>query len=308
MRRHAFTMMELIFVIVVIGIIGVVGTNVLKVVYENYIDTSLNNRLQAETEIPMQQIANRLQYRIKNSVIARKSNGDFSGLTSADGNETILEWVGYDIDGWLGTWSSTQGMNAPTWSGFIDLDTTSASPTNLSSPQSDLRNNGEADTVIKALRASGSSTTINNSAIFFVGAPSDVRHDYGWDGTTITDQAHTAHPITAASTTGSITPKGSTTFANVNVFEQYKLAWTAYALSIEDADSDGDDDLVLYYDYQPWEGESYTDGDSQIVMTNVDTFSFQGVGDMIKLQLCINIAMDVKNDGGYVLCKEKAVF
>ena len=85
------------------------------------------------------------------------------------------------------------------------------------------------------------------------------------------------------------------------------MSWTAYAVSIEDWEGDGDNDLVLYYDYQPWEGETYNNATGELLLENVDTFKFQGVGDMIKLQVCVTDG-NILGDGGYSLCKEKAIF
>ncbi|MCW8839326.1 MAG: protein containing prepilin-type N- cleavage/methylation domain protein, partial [Thiovulaceae bacterium] len=91
-------------------------------------------------------------------------------------------------------------------------------------------------------------------------------------------------------------------------YEYYQLAWTANAVSIED-DGKGNDtyDLVFYYDYQPWRGESYTDGKSSIIMENVPTFQFRAVGSMIKIQVCVKSDL-INNQQGYALCKEKTVF
>ncbi|WP_345981080.1 type II secretion system protein [Sulfurimonas sp. HSL3-2] len=65
--------------------------------------------------------------------------------------------------------------------------------------------------------------------------------------------------------------------------------------------------LTLYYDYQPWKGETYQNGKSQIIMEDVDTFRFRSVGDLIKVQLCVTDS-NISTSGGYSICKEKTVF
>lgn len=65
--------------------------------------------------------------------------------------------------------------------------------------------------------------------------------------------------------------------------------------------------LTLYYDYQPWKGETYQNGKSQIIMEDVDTFRFRSVGDLIKVQLCVTNS-NISSEGGYSICKEKTVF
>ncbi|MFC2073679.1 Tfp pilus assembly protein FimT/FimU [Campylobacterota bacterium] len=302
--RKAFTFIEMVFVIVVLGILAKFGAEIFRNVYQNYTLSVTNNKLQTDSEIAIQQISNRLQYRIKNSVIGRDSTGgvgDFKGLSAASGSENynILEWVGYDVDGWLGDDTNT----TPTWSGFIDVDDLVNSNVNtLVSPASDFRSGGRVDTVIQAL--SPSTTTVADAAIIFTGSNSNVKTDYGWDTTYAYDQNDTAvQRISAASSLNQISPTAGDNFSGVDVYEQYKMSWTAYALELNNRT------LRLYFDYQPWRGERHTDGNSSIIMEDVTTFKFQVIGDILKVQICVgdkNILNDV--NGEYAICKEKAIF
>ena len=72
--------------------------------------------------------------------------------------------------------------------------------------------------------------------------------------------------------------------------------------------SNGDDgNLTLYYNYRPWEGDTYLDGSSSVIMQDVDTFQFKAVGDLLKVQLCVKDG-NISSDGGYSICKEKTLF
>ena len=312
-KRRAFTMLELIFVIVIMGILAKFGAEIFKNVYDTYMRSSIQNRLQTETELALKQISNRLQYRIKNSVIGRTNAATWQGIQSVAGTENVLEWVGYDIDGWLGNdHGGALGYNRPTWTGLIDVDAIDAGTASINTLFSPGSDTGEANTVIQALRANGSATAFNNTAIFFNGANADVQVDFGWNGAVIADQNGTAaHRI---STGAGLQQFNATVgnFANVDIYEQYKLGWTAYAIAWEDPDGDNIGDLFLYYDYQPWEGEVYNNAANltnrrKLLLENVDTFKFQGIGDMIKLQICVNDG-NILGDGGYSLCKEQAIF
>ena len=308
--KKAFTFLELVFVILVMGVLANFGTNFLVQTYTSYTASTTNNKMLANVELTLKQISNRLQYRIRSSVIAR-NGGAFAALPSAGGGETVIEWIGYDIDGWLGS----AGLNLPTWSGFIDVDDPGAIGA-LSYLESPGTNTGVANAVIQALSPGAGGTGFANSAIFFTGANSDVTTDYGWDGVAQNIQSITAaHPIRAANIGGTATQlfdatAGPSTFVNTDIYENYKLAWTAYAISLEDGDGDGTaDDLVLYYDYQPWEGEGFAGGSSALLLQNVDTFKFVGVGETIQMQVCVN-DQDVlgAGDGGYSVCEEIAIF
>ena len=293
--RNAFTMLELIFVIVIMGILSKFGVEFLVQAYKNYTFSTINNTLQSNSATTLEFIASRLQYRIKDSVIGKNSADatDFKALGSATGsNYNVLEWVGADIDGFRGDTNST-------WSGIIDVGHASASNTVLVSP-------GTNTTQINSLIATLSNSDINDSAIYFIGADSDVQTGYGWNGSAITNQQAVMHPI--QSVTGEVSqfaPRVGN-FTGTEVFEYYKLAWSAYALILVDYDTDGStDDLMLYSDYQPWDGETYDNAHRKdLLMKNVDTFQFMAIGSIIKVQICIN--SDLKED--YSICKEKTIY
>ena len=298
MRRAAFTLLELVFVIVVMGILAKFGVELLSQAYQNFIFSSVNNRLQSQSEAAVETIASRLQYRIKDSVIAREADDDFFGLAgyTAD-NAPILEWVATDIDGFRGN-----SAVLPHWSGVIDIDASTA-PTTLVSPGTDTV---ALNTLIGTLSNGGS--TIDDAAIYFVGSDSDIRTGYGWDYAVgaITTQNEAMHPINdvAGQPTQFVSGVG-VDFSGVDIYEYYQLAWTAYAVGITDYNaSTSTGTLRLYYDYQPWKGERYANAKSAVLMDNVSTFQFRAAGSIVKIQVC------VKDDlvEEYSLCKEKTVF
>lgn len=110
MKRSAFTMIELIFVIIIMGILAKFGVELFQQTYEGYARSLYINELQSKSASAVQTLANRLTYRIKDSI----------NSTSITIN--TVTWTGMDIDGWRN--------NA--WSGIIDLDASNAAV--LSSP------------------------------------------------------------------------------------------------------------------------------------------------------------------------------
>ena len=303
MRRSAFTLLELIFVIVIMGILAKFGVELLSQAYKSFIFSSVNNRLQSQSTAAVESIASRLQYRIKDSVIAREADNDFFGLAGYTADDApILEWVGYDVDGFRGNTAVL-----PHWSGIIDLRDPSTTSTTLVSPQTDT---GELNTLISTLSNAGSG--IDNAAIYFVGSDSDIETGYGWDYAigAITTQNEAMHPMRSNGVANQFVPTNGDTgadnnFTGVDVYEYYQLAWTAYAVGITDYNlATNTGTLTLWYDYQPWEGERYTNGKSAVIMDDVSTFQFRVAGSIIKIQVCVN--SDLMED--YSLCKEKTVF
>jgi prepilin-type N-terminal cleavage/methylation domain-containing protein len=292
MLRKGFTMLELIFVIVILGILSKFGVDLLAKIYENYVFSGVQNRLQSESEMAVRQIANRLQYRIKDSVIARGGVGGTIypiGNTAIPGT-TVLEWIGIDIDGWRGSSTNTD----PLWSGFIDLDSSSAA----------------------ALATPGTSSIPTDSAIFFIGSNVDLGSNFGWGGE-ITTQNASMHRVTLDTTTtpltfnSSLTTPPNDTFTGVDVYEYYQLARSAFAVSHEDTDGNGiPDALFLYHDYQPWSGDDIataTERTKTLLMENVETFKFRSGGDTIQVQVCVT-DNDITGEGAYAICKEKTIF
>lgn len=305
MRRAAFTLLELIFVIVIMGLLANYGVELLSKAYKSFIFTKVNNSLQANSAMAVEAIASRLQYRIKDSVIARQTNGNFQAIAgNTDLTAPILEWVGYDIEGFRG--NSAAAPVLPLWSGIVDMDLSGIA--SLMSPST---NTTDINTLIGAL--SNATSGINDAAIYFIGSDSDVLTGYGWNGA-LTTQNGAMHPIRRSVVGGEenrfIPINGATgadnNFSGVDIYEYYQLAWTAYAVGIRDYNNTTNTGtLTLYYNYQPWRGETYlANGTAVKLMDNVSTFRFMAAGSILKIEVCAN--SDLMED--YSLCKEKTVF
>ena len=286
--RKAFTLIELIFVIIIFGILSSFGAEILYKVYENYVYSNTFNRLQNQSESAVKQIANRLQYRIKDSTIARNALGGtvepIGGATGGTlGNENVLEWIGTDIDGWRG-----RNNTNPDWSGFIDLNSIATTSTQLHTPATKI------DTV------SGAS---GDRAIFFIGSNVDLNSNaFGWTGAVV-GQTGAMHPINNITTADSITPNGSN-FVGEDVYEFYQLSTSAFAVELNTTTNN----LTMYYGYQPWSGQSAgTNGSSALIMENVSSFKFTSMGDILVIQVCVS-DNNVTGVGEYAVCKEKVVF
>ena len=290
MRRSGFTFIELIFVILIMGFLAKFGVEFLAQAYNNFIFSKVNHSLQAKGEAAVEGIASRLQYRIKDSIIARNPGVEFQALASSDLNESavVLEWIGMDIDG-------LRGSSIPNWSGIIDLHNPTTSSALLISPKTNFTS---IHNTVDAL--SDGSSDVNDTAIYFVGSDSNI-NNYGWDGGALSDHnTSVMHPINITTNDQIISNISGVDFNGTDVFEYYQLAWTAYA--VEHNATSGD--LTLYYDYQPWNGQTYANGKSALIMENVDTFRFKAIGSIVKIQVCVYT--DLMED--YSLCKEKTIY
>jgi len=294
MKRYAFTMLELIFVIVIMGIIGKFGVEFLAQAYKSFIFSNVNHTLQSSSATTVEFIASRLQHRIKDSVIVRTGKtAAFTTLSDLNGNYTVLEWVAGDIDGF-------RGYTTPYWSGIADLNIS----TNviINSPET---NTTAVTQLIDKLSYRNSS--INDAALYFIGSDSH-RDGYGWDGNAIVEQSTAVmHPINGVVGQISQFAPAVDDFSGVTMREYYKLAWTAYALFLDYDAATKMGDLYFYYDYQPWNGQLfYNDGKKVLLMENVSTFRAIAIGDIIKIQVCTK--SDLIAEETYSICKEKTIF
>jgi len=155
--RRGFTLLELIFVIVILGVMSKFGVELLYKIYENTVYSNTLNRLQGRSEIAIEQIANRLKYRIKDTTVAKSGGGSLKPIGNLGAGDSTIEWVGIDIDGWRGT-------GTPTWSGLVDLNDPLTTNASLVSP---------------------GSTGAGNGAVFFIGSDVDILNQAAWDAAMI---------------------------------------------------------------------------------------------------------------------------
>lgn len=316
--KRAFTLLELVVVIVVLGIIAMMSFNAIMNIYSNYFQTRTVNELETQTEIALEQISKRLEHRIKPSVIARKTDGAFLALNDSGVNLNaeyeILEFIPYAYEIFNDVISLDandnvieQGGKAGRYSGYADLAKSSPA-TGLISPGSNFTT-GVVET-IKDLTckddASGCVDFENKDGgvvAIFSDVYYDVQNSFGYKDNLNLDIAK----VGVKSTDGNTLEISG--FANKQISEQYHLAYTANAIVPEQsADpkdaANGVFDLNLYYDYRPWMGEKYKkNGEKATLAKNVTRFVFTEKNGVIVLKLC----MRAKNSE-ITICKSKAVY
>jgi prepilin-type N-terminal cleavage/methylation domain-containing protein len=199
--RSAFTLLEILFVIVILGIIASIGSELIVKVYQQYIVQRAQHRASIKTELAATQIANRLAsaipgtvYRIKNDNTYESLDSNFSGGSNDDSYKG-LQWVSADADSFTAT-------RIPGWSGFCDIE--ESNQTTIETPGSALES---SSTIINNLSASNL-----NPKIYFP-------YDY------------TAYDARIAGTTITLTGAGAS-----HIVEHYKLAWSSYAVVVEGGD------------------------------------------------------------------------
>ena len=272
-NRSAFSLLELVFVIVILGIVSSLGAEIIANVYESYVLQRAQHRASLKTELAATEIANRLRYAIPGTVYRIKNDDSKEEIHTSfiDGDlYKGLQWVAYDGDSFEAI--SSAADRKPGWSGFCDINTSTTS--SISTPGSNL---GLANTIIGNL--SGGAKGMADTNLYFP-----------YDSTAYDVSAGSGETITL----GTNAPR---------IIEHYKLAWSSYALFV-----DNNGDLYLYYNFSPSPGVNIVDNNSSrsLLLKNVTNFKFQGAGRTTRFKICKE--ENIGKDFNITSCKEKAVF
>ena len=304
--KKAFSLIEVIFVLVILGIVASISSQIIIQVYENYITQRAVYNMSTKTELAINQIVNHLTYSVVDSAIAKNKNdsSDYKLLTQinlmTDTNLTILEWIGYDND-------SFSAGSTPYWSGIANYTDTNRTNPIIETPGSNLNN---VDTIIQNL-SSGQVQLIpgfDKPAIIFqprTGKGDDINGECMGLIPPPTGNTNCIYPVSELNATNfNFTPKILP--IKTIITERYQLAWSAYAL-VPTLKSNGLYDLNLHFNYQPWENnETYNNNaTTKTLITNVSVFKFTQSGGIIQLKLCTT--ENIGADYNISTCKEKAI-
>lgn len=292
--RTAFSMIELVFVIVILGIVASISSSTIVEIFKSYIPQKASALASEKTELAAMQISNRLSNSVPWSLTTHDNAGLKVPLTSPNvstGDKIEpLEWIGIDNDGFSASNS---------WNGFCD--TTNATATNCPTNGSNL-----------AVPA--------GEAIIFKNPNDTFTTD---DITTAADESlqyspacmgiiNTANRTCVTTTTASNGENLGMSAGRKLISEHYVLAWSAYAIVPENCvDRNGDGvqecDLALYYNYQPWNGDTMANGAKSILLNNVTLFKFAQYEDTIRFKICAQQTIGDNSIQPISVCKEKVV-
>ena len=297
--RTAFSMLELIFVIIILGIVSSIGAEIIAQIYESYIVQRATHRSSVKTELAATQIANRLTYAVPGTVIGRVSQTDptYRALDDLDAETyKVMQWMGYDADSFI---AHTAASRRPGWSGLCDVDESNV--TGIITPGSQL---ALSETIIGYL--SNGTRGLADASLFFASSYNPTNISYS--GSAVSSGL--SNVASGIGETITLDAAGGGTTRNIS--ELYKLSWSSYAVIPVRRDGTVCTDpatqvcdLHLRYNFQPWNGGTYVNASSSILLRNVSVFRFTGTGNTIRFKICQR--EDIGEDFNITTCKEKAV-
>ncbi len=272
MKRSAFTLIEIIFAVLISALLALGSFKAFEQLYIRSAKAKAFSTLSLQSQIVLDQISQLLYNRIPNSVIG------YDGLTctpidALSNGMNVLEWIATDDAQLL------DGM----YDGFVDM-------------------NASARPNLRALHVRGGFNTTHRNLVFagaFDAGGEELKAcsgAYGWHG----NDSNLSHTITAGVdqiTFSALVPN--------EIYEKYYIANGAYAVTrgedvkdigncgLSESDfADFDNTLFLFYNYYPYEGETYCGdggvGNVAILAEHVSGFRATYINDAIRISIDMN--------------------
>ena len=337
--KKAFTLIELIVVMIITGILATIAVEILLKVSQNYVISKAQNRIVFEEDLIINKIAAKLENRLPNSVIATECNAtnndcargnvkDFISiqeLTPQNASKyPVIEWIIKDIYSKRGEWNGSQVI--PGWGNFVDLKKTQKNANddyNITIPYSNMSIIKEIDgNWTEAWGISGYENVFENnlSTLIFSGpdgrgAFNDINHSYGWYETLDSDNkaqkvfAIVKDDINTTLNNATIRVKTIDDTNDTTVYEGFFIVSGAQAIvPVYNVNSD-DYNLTFIQNYYPWKKQNYMDGNRSLLATHVVQFKFKEEGGRMVIYLCIqDPEIDVGDGEKLTICKQKVIF
>lgn len=300
-HRNAFTMIELLIVIVVLGIVGGIALEAIRQYYEGIYRTQEYSKRVAEADRMLEQISKYFENAISASIVVTEQDAGTMCIGAPpaidDGHDYTIAFIKVDSEGLEGYWDSMLGRWKPAWN---------AHGTNVGvnyfSPDSNF-------TAINAMQA------IQNEAAIYRSendSLNDICSRHNWDGGIAEDDT-VFRTIQNHISDFNVTLSGIlSTSGNVN--KGYVLR-SAYAFR---ANYNGD--FNMYSNFQPWNDEDKDDGKISLIGKNVAHFTIlhdeqnttvnSNIGMVYTLKLCmkgLTSDLNTTEDRENQICRERMI-
>jgi prepilin-type N-terminal cleavage/methylation domain-containing protein len=266
MRKHhdGFTLIELLFVIVVLGIVGGIALEAVRQYYEGIYRTQTYTQRINEADQILEKLSKYFENAIDLSIVNLDKDAADSALTgecvgdpSAEAENSAHDYtvgfLGVDVDSLYGGTTPGWSENAPNVPPF--------NGTSLTPPDANLT---LADTTIKDYYPA---SNLANSVIYNVEGAVGSCSSFDWNATSLNHEAY--YTINGFnSITNTITLTNNYPVATPRTDSKY-LIRSGYAFRVLDTGK-----FMMYTNFRPWKGETYTNVNAKRVLIGANVASF----------------------------------
>lgn len=286
--RRGYTLIEIIITIAITGILSVGMFKAFEAITTRSEKAKILSTLSIDSQSALNQISLLLYNRAPMSVQGCTDNTSVSCVPLDQAtNATILQWYA----------TASESYQKGNYSGFVDMNR-SINP-NLYTPYSDF-------TQIKTTQVDkwGNFNWSNNDvALVFAGA---------------FEEGERIEPYKITMTTNDTIIFSDALDKPSKIYEKYYLVDSAYAVTRrKDAKNlcgtkidnfKDDNDLLLFYNYRPWNSQTFCDGNVSLLARNVNAFAAHQINGTIRLGIDMNSSVGNNKINPVRLSKQKVVF
>jgi prepilin-type N-terminal cleavage/methylation domain-containing protein len=309
-RHKAFTIIELLFVIVVLGIVGTVALGAIKEYFRSGIIMTEVDKRVAEADTALDQISPYFENAIAESITRLDigtGNTCYGPPVNADANNRAIAFVSVDTDSRRGEWDAAVGRYVPGWSEDVNISGLT------------MRSIGANYNFANMIIGNYYGSVIENSVIYNrdradldASGCSSYKWNIAGSGDSYLDITnHNANSISFLWPANVIPVSGTS--------ESRYLISTAYAFEVDSAGN-----FIMYNNFRPWLNQKFNAGTSHAIMNNAASFSvmydrsataaLDGMGSkqgmFYILKLCMNGLTDdnlSKTDAETQICRQRSV-
>ncbi len=294
--RGAFTLIEMIFVIVIAAVLSVGSFKAMQALFVRSAQAKAIGDLTLRSQIVLDQLNALLYNRIPNSVIGYTPGDICEPIAQLSVSRPVLEWLGTMDDDLL----------QRRYDGFVNMGESNRTTATLATPHIDATLNAATLNLI----FSGSLDDGSDESFSACGGA------FGWHG----QQSRLSFDVAIGTDTVRITDTVQPQF----IYEKFYLSDTAYAVA-RGADvsnlsncsydtsllKDVANTLFLFYNYRPFQGETFCAdggvGNVVVLAEDVSAFRAENVNDAIVLSIDMNRSIRGSHATVHIT-KQKAVF